>query len=100
VQFFSTHRVPEAHSWERAENGVLQRRVRYVGDSAILEESGDPSEIEKRLGLVELTEDRASEVISEETVMHVAEAWSLNPQELATTPTRDSLGTYGELAVR
>ncbi len=53
--------------------------------------------MEKRLGLVELTEETAGERISEETVMEVAGAWSLDPRELPNAPTSSVEGIYGEL---
>jgi hypothetical protein len=81
VQFFATHRVVEAHTSARAVNGRT-RRVSYVGDSAELVQYGDATPTEQDLGLDDLDEERAIDLISEDTVMEVAEGWSLNPQRL------------------
>ena len=97
VQFFATHRVVERHSWELARAGRLIRRVSYVGESGTFEETGEPTEVERTLGLVGLTEEKAGDLISEETVMQVAGDWSLDPQELATIPTSDPTGLHGQL---
>ena len=46
VQYFGTHGVVEAHTWERAVDGRLVRRVRYVGESGAFEQEGDATQTE------------------------------------------------------
>jgi hypothetical protein len=97
VQYFATHRIVDAHTWQRAVDGRLVRKLLYVGESGEFEQEGDATQTEHELGLAGLDDDAAGELISEETVMQVAEGWSLNPQLLETTPTSGSIGIHGRL---
>lgn len=96
VQYFATHRGSEAHEWHLADNGRLARVIRYAADAGIYRQVGEPTEGEVGLGfgLASLTEESALEPISEDTVMQVAGAWSVNPQHL---PVTDELGIYGHI---
>jgi hypothetical protein len=102
VQFFATHRVVEAHHWEHAATGTLKRRLRYVGERNEAQAIGEPTAIERALGLDWTTErpspppDEAA-VPDEETVMQVAAAWGIDPRELADTPTSSNTGLAGHL---
>ncbi len=102
VQFFSTHRIVEAHQWERAENGELKRRFRYVGESGEAETVGEPTEIERSLELDWVIDtpgpppDDAA-LPDEEGVMRVAAAWSIDPQELDVIATSAAQGLGGLL---
>jgi hypothetical protein len=102
VQFFATHRVVEAHHWEHAATGTLKRRLRYVGERNEAQAIGEPTAIERDLGLDWTTErpspppDEAA-VPDEETVMQVAAAWGIDPRELADTPTSSNTGLAGHL---
>src|SRR5215475_7457838 len=52
VQFFATHRVVEAHFWERAAGGRLVRAFRYVGERGeVTRWYGEPDAAEIRVGL-------------------------------------------------
>jgi hypothetical protein len=102
VQFFATHRVVEAHHWEHAKAGTLERRLRYVGERNEGEAIGQPTAVECALGLDWTIEqpsappDEAA-VPDEEAVMQVAAAWSIDPRELADTPTASDTGLAGHL---
>ncbi|GGQ88039.1 hypothetical protein [Couchioplanes azureus] len=52
VQFFATHRVTEAHRWQRADDGALVRAFGYVGRTgAVTTWYGDPDPAERAAGL-------------------------------------------------
>lgn len=89
----ATHRVSEAHSWELARDGVLLRRVVFAGDQGEALSEGEPTDVERRLGLEDVTFDSD---VDEDTVMDIAAAWSLDPRLLDTTPTSAPTGTFGE----
>jgi hypothetical protein len=97
VQVFMTHRVFEAHVWALARDGEIVRRLSFVGESGAFAEDGEPTEVERDLGLAGLDEDTAGEAISEDTVLEVARAWSIDPRELETTPTCARTGIHGDL---
>jgi hypothetical protein len=89
VQFFATHRVVEAHFWERAVEGKLVRSFRYVGETGeITRWYGEPDATELAIGLPPTfdteaePEDQPNIVVDEDDVMTVAAAWSLDPTEL------------------
>lgn len=91
VQAFASHRVVEAHRWLAADRGTLLRHVQVLGESGELEAwSGAPTPGETSLGLppdaVVDGEDEAFAVVravTEETVMAVAGAWSIDPTTLS-----------------
>jgi hypothetical protein len=87
VQFFATHRVTEFHRWQRAVDGVLVRAFGYLGESGELTEwRGDPDDAELALGLpVDPTTD-GDVLVGEADVARLAEAWSLDPNELEGRP--------------
>jgi hypothetical protein len=89
VQFFATHRVVEAHFWERAVEGRLVRSFRYVGETGeITHWYGEPDATELAAGLPATydteaePEDQPNVVVDEDDVMTVAAAWSLDPTKL------------------
>lgn len=84
AQYFGTHRVSEYHGWARSVNGKIIRHYAYVGDQGeTLRNEGPAGEIEPELP-------------DEETVMQIAEAWSVNPISLEGR--RDLLPALGLLA--
>jgi hypothetical protein len=86
VQHFATHRVSEAHRWERAVDGVLVREFGYVGGE-ITDWRGDPDETERALGLpLQPPDDEADLLVGEGVVMRVARAWSVDPTSLDGRP--------------
>jgi hypothetical protein len=93
VQFFATHRVVEAHFWERAVAGRLIRSFRYVGETGdITQWSGEPDATELAIGLPRSfdtdaePEDQPDVVVDEDDVMTIAAAWSLDPTQLDGQP--------------
>jgi hypothetical protein len=87
VQFFSTYRVGEAHRWERAVGGQLVRAFGYVGESGeVVEWLGEPDAAEAAIGLVREPDADADILVSEDDVMRLAGAWSVNPTGLDAQP--------------
>jgi hypothetical protein len=93
VQFFATHRVVEAHFWERAVAGRLVRSFRYVGEiGEITRWYGEPDATELAIGLPPRFDTAAEPevqpnvVVDEDDVMTVAAAWSLDPTKLDGRP--------------
>jgi len=102
VELFATHRIVDAHRWERADNGELKRRFRYVGESGEAETVGEPTEIERSLGfdwVIDAPGPPPDDAVlpDEEDVMGVAAAWSIDPQELDVIPTSAAQGLRGLL---
>ncbi len=108
AQFFCTNRIVELHSWIKAVEGNIQRVYSYLGESGenILVE-GEPTDFEKSLHLVNTFSDEAKEknyferedinLPDEETVMKVAENWSIDPSTLESrNDIIPALGFLGE----
>ena len=105
VQHFATHRVPELHVWQRAEGGRVTRAFRYVGESGEAASSGEPTEIERRLGFDWTIGDEGEapdvdEFPDEETVMQVAGEWSIDPRTLGSVASESATGVVGFLPGR
>jgi hypothetical protein len=87
VQFFATYRVAELHRWERAVDAVLVRAFAYVGETGeVTDWRGDPDDTERGLGLPPTLDGEPDILVSEEDVMRVAAAWSVNPVALDGRP--------------
>jgi hypothetical protein len=88
VQFFATYRVAEAHRWQRAVDGVLVRAFGYVGETGeVTDWWGEPDEAEVAIGLPAGDSDEGADIlVSEEDVMRLAEAWSVDPTALDGRP--------------
>jgi hypothetical protein len=83
VQFFATHRVTEMHRWQRASNGELSRTFGYVGQTGeVTSWHGDPDPAERDAGLPATFDDETSVLVSEQDVLKVAAAWSVDPTTL------------------
>ena len=87
VQFFATHRVGELHRWQRAVDGTPVRTFGYVGETGeVTSWYGEPDPAERDAGLPgELTEE-VTVLVSEQDVMRVAHAWSVDPTGLDARP--------------
>jgi hypothetical protein len=84
VQFFATHRVTELHRWQRAVNGELARAFGYVGQTGqVISWHGDPDPAERAAGLPGEFDDETTVLVSEQDVLRVASAWSIDPTTLS-----------------
>jgi hypothetical protein len=84
VQFFATHRVTELHRWQRAIGGELVRTFGYVGQTGeVTSWHGEPDAGERDIGLPEILDEEATVLVSEQDVLRVADAWSIDPTTLA-----------------
>jgi hypothetical protein len=87
VQFFATHRVTELHRWQRAIDGTLERSFGYVGQSGeVTSWHGEPDPAERDAGLPATFDDDATVLVSEQDVLRVAHAWSVDPSGLDARP--------------
>jgi hypothetical protein len=87
VQFFATHRVTELHRWQRAVDGELIRAFGYVGQSGdVTSWHGDPDDAERAAGLPATFDDETTVLVSEQDVLRVAHAWSIDPSGLDARP--------------
>jgi hypothetical protein len=87
VQFFATHRVTELHRWQRAADGELIRAFGYVGQTGeVTSWHGDPDPAEREAGLPGRFDDEATVLVSEQDVLNVANAWSIDPTRLGGRP--------------
>ncbi len=95
AQFFCTHRVIEYHCWIKAQNGKVERVYSFSGESGenIVVE-GEPTAAEKTMKLINTLSAEAKDDAyferedivrpNEETVMKIAEHWSVDPSVLET----------------
>lgn len=87
VQFFATHRVAELHRWQRAVDGVLVRAFEYIGETGdVTQWQGDPDDAERALGLPLALDGQTDILVSENDVMRLAHAWSVDPSTLDGQP--------------
>jgi hypothetical protein len=87
VQFFATHRVTELHRWQRAADGSLIRSFGYVGQTGeVTSWHGDPDPAERDAGLPAWFDEESTVLVSEQDVLKVANAWSIDPTTLAGRP--------------
>jgi hypothetical protein len=87
VQFFLTHRVTELHRWQRAAGGELIRAFGYVGQTGeVTSWFGDPDPAEREAGLPGELEEETTVLVSENDVLTVAGAWSIDPTTLTGRP--------------
>jgi hypothetical protein len=90
VQLFVTHRVVEAHRWERARDGDVLRSFEYIGDQGeVTRWAGVPDDVERAIGLpatFDRTTDDVDVIVNERDVMRVAGAWSVDPSSLDGQP--------------
>jgi hypothetical protein len=87
VQFFATHRVAELHRWQRAVDGVLVRAFEYIGETGDgTQGQGDPDDAERALGLPLALDGQTDILVSENDVLRLAGAWSVDPSTLDAQP--------------
>lgn len=105
-QAFFTHRVVDYHYWGKAQEGKIERLYSFVGEigeNIIID--GPPTPVETSLNLVNTfsSEAEAEDYFEredlhwpdEETVMQVAEAWSINPTKIYEMENLSGLGLIG-----
>ena len=109
AQFFATHRMVEYHCWMKAENGKVLRCYQYLGEKGEnLAVEGIPTDIENSLHLVNTFSQEAKDsnyfdrsdilIPNEETVMKIAENWSVDPSALnKRKDVAPGLGLFGVL---
>ncbi len=94
AQYFSSHRVVEAHCWAMAQKGKLVRAFYFVGESGENPwNEGKPTKAERALGKDALKFPGPDE----SNVMSVAAAWSVDPSELESADFDVGLGLLGEV---
>jgi hypothetical protein len=105
AQLFFTHRVAEMHVWARAREGIIERAYGYLGESGeTLLDEGEQTPEENALGL-RFFDERCPEAEDdayweredlsypdEDTVMAIAERWSIAPVSLSESSAEPSLG--------
>lgn len=109
VQFFSTHRVVEAHGWARARPTGLERAYAYVGESGEKTADEGPQTPEERaLGFAffDPGSDEAQDDsywdrddlvhVGEEHVMALAGRWSVDPTTLGELELEVGDGLLGD----
>jgi hypothetical protein len=100
AQYFGTHRAGELHIWARARRGRLVRGYGWLGDKGLtLWNEGAPTKEEQSLGLVfldGLSRDGARP--DENTVMQIADLWSIDPTSLNDEYEELKTGLMGSVA--
>jgi len=87
VQFFATHRVTELHRWQRSVAGEPVRAFGYVGQTGeVTSWLGDPDPAELGAGLPAGLDEETTVLVSEQDVLKVAGAWSIDPTRLDGRP--------------
>ena len=92
TQYFVSYRVVDAYGWVKASKGKIVRAYLNV-EGSIHWDDGALTPAEKELGL----DDPESFFPNEESVLKVAEAWSLNPSTLNKKAVTDPTGLVGKL---
>ena len=102
AQFFATHRVVEFHCWMKAKAGMLVRSYVYSGDHLEVIQNrgelteGEPHDLITSQDIDALAdEDKELSFPDEEMVMSVANAWSVNPNEISSGERARALGLAG-----
>jgi hypothetical protein len=94
VQFFGSYRVSDTHDWASAIDGRLVRRMHYDGCSGTFEQEGELTPVEAGLEIPETPDDEWGGV-SEQDVMRVADAWSIDPNTLDLVESSGGKGLIG-----
>lgn len=81
VQRFASHRVSDAYEWGRASSGALLRQILTTMQGSWTAE-GEPTEVERQLGLETAESINDGPGLDEEIVLEIAGAWSIDPQLL------------------
>ena len=84
AHLYGTNRITEYHFFGCAQKGKIKRFFSFLAESGECIEQGMPTEIEKSLHSISTEENGNKEFPTEETVMQVAEVWSINPTKIET----------------
>jgi hypothetical protein len=96
AQRFVTHRVVDAHEWERWVDGQPVRRYGWLGESGELKfNEGEPGDFEEDLLPDGDADWEAWELADEERVIEIAGAWSVDPTRLDERADIDDAGLLG-----
>ncbi len=80
AQFFASHRVVEMNIWARAVQGEVVRSYCYLGESGeVYRNLGEPTAAENGFSFLAQPVEEWETFPSEEDVLTVASAWSVNP---------------------
>lgn len=94
AQYFCTHRVVDANCWALARSGEVVRAFGFLGERGeITWQEGTPTQVELDLGERKLEFPGPSE----DDVMKVAAAWSLDPTGLEGRFVEPGLGRLGAI---
>jgi hypothetical protein len=75
------------HRWQRAVDGTPVRTFGYVGETGeVTSWYGEPDPAERDAGLPGELTDEATVLVSEQDVLRVAHAWSVDPTALDSRP--------------
>jgi hypothetical protein len=97
VQYFGTYRVSETHEWAYAVEGRLVRRMFYDGCSGEFGQEGPLTPVEAELDVPAAPPEDWSGV-SEQDVMRVADAWSIDPNTLDLVESSGDKGLAGAVS--
>jgi hypothetical protein len=98
VQFFGSYRVSDTHDWAFAIDGRLVRRMHYDGCSGTFEQEGPLTPVEAELDVPATADDDEWAGVSEQDVMRVADAWSIDPNALDLVESSGGKGLIGSVA--
>jgi len=88
VQLFATYRVSETHHWARAAGGDVLRDFEFAEE--VVTWQGEPDDAELATGLPARLDDDMDILVSEQDVMAVAGAWSVDPTSIDGRPATGS----------
>jgi hypothetical protein len=105
VQLFGSMRVSDAYMWVKAEHGKVLRHYCH-GDGTLYYDDGERTEIEQKVcnftdpntdetHTAEFWKRKDLNILNEEHVLKVAEAWSINPAKLGEMGLNQELGLIG-----
>lgn len=103
-QLFFTNRNVEYHFWGLARHGKIKRLYSYFGEEGNLIVKGKATAIEHSLNLVKTisnsnneknSENITGNIPNEDTVMFIAENWSVNPSKIENYVNVSGLGFIG-----
>jgi hypothetical protein len=108
VQYFESHRIPDAYGWIKGIKGQIIRAYFYCGergDNQLVE--GNPTPVEQPYNLVNTFSDESkdSEYLSredivfpdEDLVLRVAESWGVDPMSLEERDDIKGQGLLGKI---